>query len=226
MAVIIFVMYSFFERLRVRKAVCKTQGAKDGSVPSLIDFESIKIRKLKMKSSKALALLLLAIAPIAAFASDGTINFTGKITDQTCKINAAQGKDLNVTLPTVAASSLGAQGAVAGRTQFAINLSECKPGQVATFFEPGATVDLESGRLNNQAADNPAKQVQIQLLGSNGNVLKVRPYGDNNAQENSQWVTVDKEGMANLDYYAEYYATAAATAGAVSTSVKYTIIYN
>lgn len=180
-----------------------------------------------MKSPKALGILLFTLAPIAAFASDGTINFTGKITDQTCKISSPNGKDLTVTLPTVAASSLSTVGEVAGRVQFAINLSGCKEGQVATYFEPGATVDLNSGRLNNQAADNAAKDVQIQLLGDNLNFLPVLPYDGQQAQANSQWVPVSKDGNANLNYYAEYYATGAkVTAGAVSTSVKYTLIYN
>jgi major type 1 subunit fimbrin (pilin) len=180
-----------------------------------------------MRKNNLLAVLLLAVAPLAANAADGTITFNGKVTDKTCTISTPAGKDATYTLPTVSRTSLAATGATAGRTPFAINLSKCSAGNVATYFEPGATVDFNTGRLLNQAAvANSAKNVQIQLLGDNNTFLPVLAAGVGNAQANSQWVTVGTDGTANLNYYAEYYATAAATAGDVTTSVKYTIIYN
>lgn len=170
--------------------------------------------------------LLLAIAPLAASAADGTISFTGKVTDKTCTISTPGGKDFAVNLPTVSKNSLAAAGAVAGRTPFSINLSQCSAGNVATYFEPGSTVDFNSGRLINQASADAATNVQLQLLGSNNQFLPITAAGAGVAQTNSQWVTVDDEGNADLNYYAEYYATAAATPGDVASSVKYTIIYN
>ena len=119
-----------------------------------------------------------------------------------------------------------AAGQVAGRTPFSINLSQCNPGNVATYFEPGATVDLGSGRLNNAAATSAATEVQLQLLGSNSLFLPVVSAGAGSTQANSQWVTVNAGGTADLNYFVEYYATGAATPGEVSSSVKYTIIYN
>ncbi len=97
---------------------------------------------------------------------------------------------------------------------------------MATYFEPGATIDFATGRLLNQATATPATNVQLQLLGSNNQFLPVLATGAGGAQANSQWVTVAADGSANLNYFAEYYATAASTAGEVSSSVKYTIIYN
>lgn len=180
-----------------------------------------------MRKNTLLAVLLLAAAPLAANAADGTITFNGKVTDKTCTISTPGGKDPTYTLPTVSRTSLSAAGATAGRTPFAINLTKCSAGNVATYFEPGATVDFATGRLINQAAAaNSAKNVQVQLLGSNNSFLPVLAVGAGNAQLNSQWVTVGTDGSANLNYYAEYYATAAATAGDVTTNVRYTIIYN
>ncbi|CAM4227491.1 MULTISPECIES: fimbrial protein [Stenotrophomonas] len=179
-----------------------------------------------MHKIKFIAVLMLAAAPLAANAADGTITFNGKVTDKTCTISTPGGKDFSVNLPTVSKSTLAAAGAVAGRTPFAINLTKCSAGNVATYFEPGSTVDFNSGRLNNQAAANAAGNVQLQLLGSNNQFLPVKASGANQAQDNSQWVTVAADGTANLNYYAEYYATAAATAGEVTSNVKYTIIYN
>ena len=179
-----------------------------------------------MRKMNLFAVLLLAAAPVAAHAADGTINFTGKITDKTCTISTPGGKDFAVNLPTVSKNTLATAGAVAGRTPFAINLSKCSAGNVATYFEPGSTVDFNSGRLVNQASANAATNVQLQLLGSNNTFLPIKAAGTGLAQDNSQWVTVAGDGTANLNYYAEYYATAAATPGDVTSSVKYTIIYN
>ncbi|NHB58946.1 fimbrial protein [Acinetobacter shaoyimingii] len=171
-----------------------------------------------------LASSLLVLGVSSAFAADGTITINGLVTDKTCDIVTPQGKDFTVTLPTVSRQTLAQTGDVAGRTPFTINLANCSEGKVATYFEPGATVDFNTGRLNNQVAGG-ATNVQVQLLGSNNQFLPVRAAGATGAQDNSQWVDVTDGGSADLNYYAEYYATNASTAGRVSTSVQYTIIY-
>lgn len=176
-----------------------------------------------MRNSSVLAVVIAAAiaAPLAAHAADGTITFNGEVTAQTCTVATPAGADFTVTLPTVASSALSTAGETAGRTGFSIALANCPAGDVATYFEPGATVDNASGRLINQGSAN---NVQVQLLGDNGQPIPVRASGT--AQPNSQWVTVAGDGSANLDYAAEYYATGASTAGDVTTSVNYTLIYN
>lgn len=175
---------------------------------------------------KKLALIAaLSVVGIAnAQAADGTITINGLVTDKTCDIVTPAGKDFTVTLPTVSKQTLAAAGNVAGRTPFQIKLANCSEGKVATYFEPGATVDFNTGRLLNQDATG-AKNVNVQLLGSNNQVIPVLAAGANGAQANSQWVDVAKAGSADLNYYAEYYAIGASTAGKVNTSVQYTIIY-
>jgi major type 1 subunit fimbrin (pilin) len=172
-----------------------------------------------------LASSLLVLGVSSAFAADGTITINGLVTDKTCDIVTPKGKDFTVTLPTVSRQTLAQAGDVAGRTPFTINLANCSEGKVATFFEPGATVDFNTGRLINTVTSGGAGNVQVQLLGSNNQVIPVSFAGANGAQENSQWVDVADQGGADLNYYAEYYATDASTAGRVSTSVQYTIIY-
>ena len=167
---------------------------------------------------------LLTLTASTAFAVDGTINITGKVTDKTCKIEGNNGQDYNLVLPTVSTQTLAKAGDVAGRTQFTLKLSECSQGSVATYFEPGPTVDATTGRLKNQK-DAGADNVQVQLLGSNFGFIPVLAVGETNAQPNSQWVDVADKGGADLNYYAEYYATGASKAGEVATSVQYTIIY-
>lgn len=174
----------------------------------------------------AVAATTAVVSSLSCQAADGTITFTGKVTDQTCTISTPGGNNFTVTLPTVSASTLAEQSATAGRTPFAINLTKCSKGQVATYFEPGATVDFNTGRLKNQAQTNAANNVQIQLLGSNNQFIPIQSTGSNGAQNNSQWVNIAAEGdSADMNYYAEYYATSPAGAGSVSSSVQYTLIY-
>lgn len=171
----------------------------------------------------AFALAATTISISAAHAADGTISITGAVTDKTCNIATAAGKNFTVTLPTVSKQTLANAGNVAGRTPFTINLDKCSEGKVATYFEPGANVDFNTGRLNN--ATGSAKNVQVQLLGSNNGFLPISSMSTTiSAQTNSQWVDVSN-GKADLNYYAEYYATGTSTAGSVATSVQYTIIY-
>lgn len=183
-----------------------------------IFFKVIKMKKISLA-------VLTVLATSSVFAADGTITINGMVTDKTCTINAGQGKDFTVTLPTVSQQVLKAAGDVAGRTPFTISLTECSEGSVATYFEPGSTVDFNTGRLNNTTAGGNAENVQVQLLGSNNEAIPVLAAGAGGAQTNSQWVDVAAAGSADLNYYAEYYATGASTPGNVATSVKYTIIY-
>ncbi len=156
-----------------------------------------------------------------AQAADGTITINGLVTDNTCTIDTGD-KNLTINLPTVSSQTLKNAGDVAGRTPFQINLTNCTAaGKVATYFEPGATVDFNTGRLLNQATSGAATNVNIQLLGSNNAVIPVLATSTNETQTNSQWVNVSAGGSADLNYY----ATGASTAGTVTSQVKYTIIY-
>jgi len=173
-----------------------------------------------------LTTVIILIGLTSAYAVDGTITINGQITDKTCNVNSAQGKDFTINLPNVSKSTLTTSGNTAGRTPFQLQLSNCSGGKVATYFEPGGTVDGTTGRLKNQAATTPATQVQVQLLGDNFNFIPVLVgTGTPSSQANSQWVDVVANGSVNLNYFAEYYATGAATSGQVQTSIKYTIIY-
>lgn len=178
-------------------------------------------------SKKALSILLatagLVTAASSAHAADGTITITGEITAQTCTISGdGGGKDFTVTLPTVSTSALATSGATAGRKPFRIALSNCSPdsGNASVYFEPGTTVNAETGQLKNATGD--AKNVEVGLLNKDASNIKL---GAAQAQQNSQVVPISS-GAANLDYYAQYVATGgAATAGTVGTSVMYSVSY-
>ncbi|VWD34792.1 fimbrial protein [Burkholderia lata] len=178
-------------------------------------------------SKKALSTLLaaagLVAAASAAHAADGTITITGEITAQTCTISGdGGGKDFTVTLPTVSTSALSAPGSTAGRKPFRIALSNCSPnsGNASVYFEPGTTVNPQTGQLFNATGD--ARNVEVGLLNKDGSNIKL---GVAQAGQNSQTVPI-AGGAATLDYYAQYVATGgAAGAGTVGTSVMYSVSY-
>ena len=75
---------------------------------------------------KNLALRLSVIGGIlissSVFASDGTINFTGTVTETACTVSSST---VAVAFGTIASSSFSAAGDVAAPTQFDISLTDC-----------------------------------------------------------------------------------------------------
>lgn len=175
------------------------------------------------KFSLASALAIALFAAPAAQAADGTIEFTGAVTAITCKINAGQ-NDFSVTLPTVSTSALSAEGQVAGRTPFKIEVSDCQ-GQantVSAFFEADESVNPATSRLFVDANGGlGAKKVEVALLNDRHEKILVGASAD---KQNSQTVDLSS-GNATLNYYAQYEATGVAEAGEVKTRVRYTMSY-
>lgn len=158
--------------------------------------------------------------------SNGVISFAGELTDSTCKVDIeGQGPNATVILPTVRTSELNSPAKSTGRTNFNINLSDCVAADgkntVAVYFQPGQTVNMESGRLINTNGD--ADNVELQLLDVKSN-YKVINVG-NSEQMNTSGFADMTGGAAILPYAVEYYATDKTTAGQVKSSVIYSLIY-
>ncbi len=170
--------------------------------------------------------LILAAAAIAggstAFAFDGTINITGKVTDQTCAVKTGT-ETLSVQLPEVGATSLNSANKTAGTTAFVITLQGCKPGsgKVTTYFEPGDSI--AGSRLKNTSTNSPALNVEVQLL--NNNYAPIDLSGSTASAQSATAVPLNSTDI-NLQYYAQYYATDVASPGEVKSTVNYTIVYN
>ncbi|AFK61991.1 fimbrial protein [Advenella kashmirensis WT001] len=170
--------------------------------------------------------LFLAVAAIvgcsSVFAFDGTINITGKVTDQTCQVKTGT-EQLSVRLPEVGTASLNAANQTAGATLFTIKLQNCNPGNgnVLAYFEPGNTI--VGSRLINTSTNNAAGNVEVQLLNNNHQPIDL---SQNSASAQSSTSAPVNGTEVSLDYYAQYFATAAATAGEVTSTVNYTIVYN
>ncbi len=167
----------------------------------------------------ALAASAAVVSSFNASAADGTINFTGEVSSQTCVIEGNTGTTVKtVPMPRVSASSMAAVGQVAGRKDFSLALTGCTGSSALVRFEQGATVDAVTGNLINQTADG--SNVQVQLLNANLDPINLQT----NEGSLSTAVT-DKK--ATLKFYAQYIAaTAAATAGQVTSSVQFSMDYN
>jgi major type 1 subunit fimbrin (pilin) len=180
--------------------------------------------KFTISTLAALAVAAFAALPLSAAASDGTITFAGSVTGTTCTVSVNGGAATNaVQLPSVAAIQLATKGAVSGKTNVVISLSQCQGSatQARAFFEAGPNVDSTTFNLVNRAVSEPAGNVQIQLTDVTGAVLKV---GDTSQRSSGNLASI-ANGAATLTYAAQYYATDAATAGNVNTSVTYSVDY-
>ncbi|MPV69575.1 fimbrial protein [Burkholderia sp. BE17] len=177
--------------------------------------------KKTLLSAAIVATSLIALAP-AAQAADGTIDFTGSVVGTTCEIRGnGGGSDFTVALPPVSTTSLASAGSWAGRTKFDIKLSNCSPqtGLVQTYFEPGPTVNQNTGRLI--VDQGGATNVEIGLLNDTFGKIKA---GAAVASQNSQTVNI-AGGNANMSYYAQYESLGGAKAGAANSRVQYTMSY-
>ncbi|MFM0210088.1 fimbrial protein [Paraburkholderia sediminicola] len=170
---------------------------------------------------------LLGLASFGANAADGTITFTGSVSNTTCSINGvASGSSADVAVPMkeVTASSLAAAGATGGAasTPFNFKLTNCTGGATKAIanFENGPTVDQTTGNLTNTAGT--AKNVQVQLLNAKRMPINVVTAANNDIATDG---TAIDAGTGDLQYYSQYYSTGAAQAGSVNTSVQYTMQY-
>ncbi|VUS46079.1 fimbrial protein [Klebsiella spallanzanii] len=167
-----------------------------------------------------------------AQATDGQINFQGKLTDATCQI-AVDGaaSPATVVLPTLSTASLATAGTTGGRTQFNIELSGCTglvtTSTAAAYFEGGATVDSVTNNLVNTTSSG-AGNVQLQLVDvQSDSAIKV---GHNSqSSTNTQVVIPNTTGASTgttiLPYAVQYYATGATTPGVVTSNVNFSINY-
>lgn len=174
-------------------------------------------------------------------ASTGTVNFKGRVTGSTCNVNVdGQGADATVMLPTVPATELASAGDTTGRTSFVMTLTDCSlhltpptdddegywsESYVSAYFQAGATVDSNTGRLKQTTASG-AENVSLQLRdGTNNNVIVA---GSQTQRTNNYFADIDVNNQGEgikLPYAVEYYAEDATTSGIVTSSVVYNLQY-
>lgn len=177
----------------------------------------------KLAIATSLVAALAGVSTVQA-ASTGTITFNGLLTATTCNVVVDnQTEDATVTLPTLGTNVLDESGKTAGRTRFNMALTQCTGAlrTASAFFQDGATVDSDTGRLNSSGT---AENVQLQLRDGTGAARSVIKVGDPSQVDTTRYVSI-ASASANLPYSVEYYATDATTAGTVVSSVVYNIQY-
>ncbi len=155
----------------------------------------------------------------------GKINITGRVTTTSCVLGTTAAS-VNVKLPPVSKDLLSAAQSNAGRGGFSLSVTGCDDGvRVSAAFVPDTNVDA-NGNLKNTApaADNPASNVQVQVLDQNHKVININT--DDADSQKARGVNVSGTEPVNLQYYLQYYSQAGgASAGAVAATANFQLTY-
>lgn len=169
------------------------------------------------------ALLIAGLAAPSAFASTGTINFTGSITNVTCTVDGGtpgNGPDFTVNIGAVNAADFKNVGDTSGNTGYRIYIGKagettCTDGtKVWATYDTGATVNPSTGALMTSGG---ATGVEIRLFDKNGAPIDIWSDKQDGVKE------VVAGNQAVLAYSASYQRTGNITAGGANSLVTYTV---
>ena len=170
------------------------------------------------KSAMAMAGIMLFGVMQSAIASDGTINFTGEITDETCTVDTGS-QNLTVNLGKVSKSSLdGAAGKKSSPTGFQLKLTSC-PATVtgATVKFDGTSDSNNSNLLKLTQESGVATGVGIEIADKTGTAIPL--YSES-------MVYALAEGSNTLNFVARYVSTlASVTTGPANGVTQFTLNY-
>ncbi|WP_275075264.1 fimbrial protein [Providencia rettgeri] len=162
-----------------------------------------------------------------AFAADGTIDFTGEITDQACELATGSdvftvnlGKVSKTALPST--GSTGSTGSTAAATKFTIKLKNC-PQTVTSatvkFDAISYAGDNNVLELTDPTANTTAKNVGVQIQDVTGATVPL--FAESSDYELKQ------NTVNNLDFTARYIAMSDSVGvGQANSTGTFTINYN
>lgn len=162
-----------------------------------------------------------ALSASNAFATAGTVNFTGEILDAACTVDVAS-QNQSVALGSYNKSEFGASGAVTAAKKFTVVLKGC-PAAVTSahvrFDGTPATTDSNLLAIDSTVT-GAATNIAINLMSADMTQLPL--HGDN-----AYRYTLSSTADNNLDFYAQYKSTAATvTAGPANSAANFSVIYN
>nr|ELR5167414.1 fimbrial protein [Providencia rettgeri] len=173
-------------------------------------------------NKKLIASIIVASSTLlanSALATDGSINFTGEITDQACQLSS--GSDaLEVNLGKVSKTALPAVGSTTASTKFTIKLSGCPASitSAAVTFD-GTPYAGDNQILALRADSGVATGVGIQITDDANTVVPL--------YTKSKTYTLQETVENNLDFSARYIAKSAdITAGPANSNAVFTVSYN
>lgn len=153
-----------------------------------------------------------------ALAADGTIHFTGSITDQTCTVDTGS-QNLPVDLGNVAQTALnGAAGMKAAPTRFTLSLSDCPDTVTGANVKFDGTSDgVNQNLLALDSGTGIATGVGIEIADRNGTAIPLHTASTDYPLA---------EGTNSLDFIARYVSTGTAvTTGTANGTSQFTINY-
>ncbi|WP_025123489.1 MULTISPECIES: fimbrial protein [unclassified Serratia (in: enterobacteria)] len=172
------------------------------------------------KTLMTLALVASGFVASSVYAADGTINFTGEITDQACTVDSTS-QNLQVPLGKIAASSFNGQGSYSAATNFTLKLKDCPLANTATVKFDGTSVDGDNSVLALASGAGVAGGVGIELSDATQTVVNLFA---NSASYN---LTAGVGSETDLNFTARYKAlSTVVTPGVANASVQFSIIYN
>ena len=173
-------------------------------------------------------LMLAALVPTFAQATDGIIKFSGSISDVTCEINGkapGESNELNLELGNFAPGDFKKIGDTSTLKDFNLVLTGagCTSGKkVSIEFDQLGNVDPASGNLK-LIGSKPATGVQIQVYNADGTEPKKIVLGQAEAAPQIAEIVAN---TATLKYKAAYISTAQPVgAGSGISYIRYTLAY-
>lgn len=167
----------------------------------------------------AVSVASLLMLSSAAFASDGTVNFTGEIIDSACTIDIGANNTMTVDLGKVAKTAFSGAGSTASATEFDLKVKDC-PATVTTAVVKfdGANYSGDNSVLALTAETGAATGVAIQLKDGAQKVLPLFTASSSYAL---------KAGDNTLPMYASYIQKeTTVAAGKANSTAQFTLNYN
>lgn len=157
----------------------------------------------------------------AAHAVDGTINFTGTVTADTCTVDINDQTNPTLNLGTVNTTDLKVAGDTGPATNFALNLSACPTSVTAASVTFDGNVDSTMNTaFANEATTGAAGNVGVQIYDS-----AIKAVTPATAVDVSSFIDATSHA-ASIPFTARMIAVDdVATAGALISHADYTVSY-
>lgn len=155
----------------------------------------------------------------SASAADGTVNFTGNISDTTCAVDTNSSSQ-TVDLGTVSTNSFSAAGATASVARFSINLTGCPSSVTSSSIRFDGPAASGNSNLLALTSGQTATNVGVGIYQQDSTTLI--PLGKPSAP-----YSISSTGPNVLNFVAKYVSTAKNVGpGSANAAATFTITYN
>ena len=172
-----------------------------------------------------IAALTLGLASVQAFAADGTVSFTGNITQSGCTVTNATSKTITVAMGNYSSSALSTAGQEAGPKPFEIDLTKCATGSIKVRFDGTAVSGfptLLKLTSTGAASTDPSASVGIKIT----DLASGQAYTIGDTSSAVPFQALDSTGALNIKLAARYHAFATGTpSGAANATTDFSIEY-